>query len=57
MRGARQLPEICSSCRRGIGTLERCVVLSTGEEKRAGEVAFGESVSQGVCCLVCATEE
>jgi hypothetical protein len=57
MRGARQLPEICSSCRRGIRTLERCVVLSTGEEKRAGEMAFGESVSQGVCCLVCATEE
>ena len=56
MRGMRQLPETCRSCRREIRTLERCVVLSTGEEKRAGDVTFKESVAEGVCCLGCAPE-
>ena len=36
MQDVRQLPEICRSCRREIRTLERCVILSTHEEKRAG---------------------
>jgi hypothetical protein len=49
MRGVRQLPEICRSCRREIRTLERCVILSTREEKRAGDVTFKESVTEGVC--------
>jgi hypothetical protein len=53
MRGVRQLPEICRSCRREIRTLERCVILSTREEKRAGDVTFKESVTEGVCCLEC----
>jgi hypothetical protein len=56
MRGVRQLPEICQSCRREIRTLERCVVLSTREEKRVGDVTFRESVTEGVCCLECASE-
>ncbi len=56
MQSVRQLPEICSSCRREIRTLERCVVLSTLEEKRAGDVTFKESVAEGVCCLECASE-
>jgi hypothetical protein len=54
MHGVRQLPEICRSCRRGIRTLERCVILSTYyEEERAGEVSFKESVTERVCCLEC----
>ena len=53
MQGVRQLPEICRSCRREIRTLERCVILSTHEEKRAGDVSFKESVTEGVCCLEC----
>ena len=53
IQGVRQLPEICRSCRREIRTLERCVILSTHEEKRAGEVTFKESVTEGVCCLEC----
>ena len=54
MRGVNQLPEICRSCRREIRTLERCVILSTREEKRAaGDVTFKESVIEGVCCLEC----
>ena len=53
----RQLPEICRDCRREVRTLERCVVLSTREEKRAGDVTFQESVAEGVCCLECASEE
>jgi hypothetical protein len=57
MRGVRQLPEICRLCRREIRTLERCVVLSTrDEEKRVGDVTFKESVTEGVCCLECASE-
>lgn len=56
MRGVRQLPEICRSCGREIRTLERCVVLSTREEKRVGDVTFRESVTEGVCCLECASE-
>jgi hypothetical protein len=56
MRGVRQLPEICRSCRREIRTLEHCVVMMTGEEKRAGNVTFRESVTEGVCCLECAAE-
>ena len=56
MRVLRQLPEICRSCRREMRTLERCVVLSTREEKRAGDVTFKESVAEGVCCLECASE-
>ena len=55
MRGVRQLPEICRSCRREIRTLERYVILSTHEEKRAGYVMFKESVTEGVCCLECAS--
>ena len=51
------MPEICSSCRREIRTLERCVVLSTGEEKRAGEVTLSLNVTEGVSCLECAPEE
>ena len=53
IQGVRQLPEICRSCRREIRTLERCVILSTREEKRAGDVTVKESVAEGVCCLEC----
>ena len=53
MPSVRQLDEICRSCRREIRTLERCVILSTYEEKRAGDVTFKESVTKGVCCLEC----
>jgi len=56
MQGVRQLPETCRFCRREIHTLERCVVLSTHEEKRVGDVTFRESVTEGVCCLECASE-
>jgi hypothetical protein len=55
MQGVRQLPEICRSCPREIRTLERCVILSTREEKRAGDVTFKESVTEEVCCLECAS--
>jgi hypothetical protein len=50
---SRQLPEICRSCRREVRTLESCVILSTHEEKRAGDVTFKESVTEKVCCLEC----
>jgi hypothetical protein len=30
------------------------MILSACEEKRAGEVVFKESVTEGVCCLECA---
>lgn len=53
----RQLPEICSSCRREIRTLERVIVLGSGMEKRCGEVTFKESVSEGVCCMNCVADE
>jgi hypothetical protein len=52
----RQLPEYCEERGREIRTLERCVVIATGAEKRAGEVTFRESV-EGVRCLSCAPEE
>ena len=52
----KYLPKICSSCRREIRTLEKCVILSTREEKRAGDVTFKESVTEGVCCLECASK-
>lgn len=57
MQGVRRLSEICRSCRRELRTLERCVDLSTREEKRVGDVTFRESVTEGVCCLECASEE
>ena len=53
----RYLPEVCEECGREIRTLERCVVLASGEEKRAGEVTFGESASEGVRCMECAPGE
>ncbi len=51
MQGVKQLPEFCRSCRREIRTLERCVILSTREEKRAGEVTFKEGVTEGYAAL------
>lgn len=45
---------LIDTARREIRTLERCVILSTREEKRAGDVTFKESVTEGVCCLECA---
>ena len=57
MRGVRQLPEIRKFCRREIRTQERCVVFSTREEKRAGDVRFKENVTERVCCLECAPRD
>ena len=50
------LPEICESCRREVGALERVVVLLTREEKRAARVSFRESVG-GVRCMGCVPED
>ena len=44
---------LIDTARREIRTLERSVILSTREEKRAGDVTFKESVTEGVCCLEC----
>ncbi len=53
----RDLPEICEFCKREVQALERVIVLLTREEKRAAEVSFRESVTEGVCCLYCVPEE
>lgn len=53
----KHAPEICNDCRREIRTLEVCVAPPTREEKQAGDVTFRESVTEGVCCLECASEE
>jgi hypothetical protein len=52
----RYLSEVCEECGREIRTLERCVDLASGEEKRAGEVTFGESASEGLRCVACAPD-
>ncbi len=51
------LPEICESCRREVQALERVIVLSTHEEERVAEVTFRESVTEGVRCPECVTDE
>ena len=52
----KHAPEICNDCRREIRTLERCIVNGTGEMKRGGQVTHKESVSEGLCCMDCATD-
>jgi hypothetical protein len=52
----RYLSEVCEECGREIRTLERCVDLASGEEKRAGEVTFGESASEGLRCVAWAPD-
>ncbi len=49
------LKEHCLFCGRELNPFELVVVLDTGEEKRAGQVTFGES-AEGVRCADCVPE-
>ncbi|MDP9456698.1 MAG: hypothetical protein M3Q49_03020 [Actinomycetota bacterium] len=53
----KTLPEICESCRRKVEALERVVVPLTREVKRVAQVSFRESVTEGVRCMECVTDE
>ncbi|MDP9479699.1 MAG: hypothetical protein M3R38_29225 [Actinomycetota bacterium] len=51
------LSEICGFCRRGVQAWEWMIFLLTYEEKRVAEATFRVSVTEGVCCAYCVSED